>query len=130
MNDEIRLEKKVIVKLLREIQAMARHASMTGSMGHKGARILVETYNRCRASLLEQGDATVGALFPGLEPEATSIDEVGAAAALLASYLEPEGRRASHGGHAGHCRHQDRFDEEGDHDEDDDQDKDDETDRG
>jgi hypothetical protein len=74
--------------LLREIKSVAMSASLTGSLKN-GTRILVEMYGRCLEVLAEQGDTQVKSLFPTLDPESTSLDEVGAAAALLSRYVKP-----------------------------------------
>lgn len=64
---------------------------MTGSL-KKGSRVLVDVYNRCLASVA-QGDPMAAELFPKLSPDSASIDEVGAAAALLSGYVAPPGAR-------------------------------------
>ncbi|MGE5673939.1 MAG: hypothetical protein ACM3XM_08620 [Mycobacterium leprae] len=89
------LNKRTIYGLLREIRKLAMHASMTHSM-QGGSRVLVETYNRCLSALTEQGDTLVTSLFTPLSPETTKMDEVGAAAALLAGYVRPEDTRYRH----------------------------------
>ncbi len=57
---------------------------MTGSL-EGGARTLIGVYNKCLDSI-EREDAAIKDLFPSL-PENANMDEVGAAAALLAGYL-------------------------------------------
>lgn len=79
--------------LLREIKSVAMSTSLTGSLKN-GARILVEMYRRCLELLAAQGDTQVKSIFPTLDPESSSIDEVGAAAALLSRYVKPT--RADH----------------------------------
>lgn len=62
---------------------------MTGSL-EGGGRMLASTYNKCLDSI-EREDPTVKNLFPSL-PEDANMDEVGVAAALLAGYVDVEGR--------------------------------------
>ncbi len=62
--------------------------SLTGGL-KRGSRILTAMYNRCVTALKEQGDPLAEQFFPPLPEETTTIDEVGAAAALLYGYLRP-----------------------------------------
>lgn len=109
MSETPALDLKVIHRLLREIEAVARHASMA-HMRHAGTPVLVDTYNRCHAAIVDQGDPHVALLFQTFQRDA-AIDEVGAASALLASYVEtklpnPRGGRRHHGHpHMGHMGH-------------------------
>jgi hypothetical protein len=48
---------------------------------------LADMYNKCLSVLCEQGDAVVSGLFIALDRQEASLDEIGAAATLLASYL-------------------------------------------
>jgi len=82
------MNRETMYALLREIRSLAITASMSGAL-RKGTRVLVEVYNRCLETLAEQGDPLVKSLFTPLSPESTSVDEVGAAAALLSSYVRP-----------------------------------------
>jgi hypothetical protein len=82
------LEKQSMYKLLREIKKIAFDASLTGGF-RKGAPTLVTTYNKCLKTLTDKGDTTAEALFSPL-PETATVDEVGVAAALLASYIAPQ----------------------------------------
>ncbi|HBI57297.1 MAG TPA: hypothetical protein DEA85_02865 [Firmicutes bacterium] len=84
------LEKTTMYNMLKEVKRLASNASLTGAL-EKGAPILVATYNKCLAAMKTKGDITVEQLFPELLPNA-DIDEVGVAAALLASYLLPQRR--------------------------------------
>lgn len=90
------LDRDTMYALLREIREVAMHASMTGGL-RKSTRVLCEVYNRCRSALINQGDALVGGIFPELSAEGTSVDDVGAAAALLSSYIRP--KKAGPGDH-------------------------------
>lgn len=82
------LEKKAMYNMLMEIKRLAANASLTGAL-RKGSPTLVITYNKCLNALKEKGDSTAAQIFPELSPDA-SVDDVGVAAALLASYLKPE----------------------------------------
>ncbi|HOC06266.1 MAG: hypothetical protein ACOX21_04770 [Bacillota bacterium] len=84
------LEKATMYKMLKEVKSLASHASLTGALD-KGAPILAATYNKCLAALKSKGDQTAEQLFPEL-PANANIDEIGVAAALLASYLRPPRR--------------------------------------
>ena len=85
------LEKQAMYNMLVEIKCLAANASLTGAL-RKGTPTLVMTFNKCLTALKEKGDTTASQLFPELSLGA-SIDDVGIAAALLASYL-PESRRS------------------------------------
>lgn len=105
------LEKQAMYKLLREIKKIAFDASLTGGF-RKGAPTLVATYNKCLKTLTDKGDATAEALFTPLT-ESASVDEVGVAAALLASYIAPqEGRRRGLSNHDRIAFHHDHCCEE------------------
>jgi len=83
------MNRDTMFALLCEIRKVAMEASMMGAM-KKGSGVLVDVYNRCLDALTEQGDTLVKTLFPTLDRNAANIDEVGAAAALLSSYVKPE----------------------------------------
>jgi hypothetical protein len=85
------LEKQAMYNMLTEIKRLAASASLTGAL-RKGTPTLIGTYNKCLAALREKGDKTATHLFADLAPDA-SVDNVGVAAALLASYLRPEGHK-------------------------------------
>jgi len=83
------VKRETMVALLAEIKHMARHASLTGSM-KKSTRPMVEVYNKCLEALVAEGDAEVSAIFQPLVAESTTVDEVGAYAAMLARYIQPQ----------------------------------------
>lgn len=113
------LEVGKMYNILREVRRLAANASLTGAL-EKGTPTLVAAYNKCLTALKEQGDETAAQLFPELAPNA-GVDDVGVAAALLASYLKPERRLHEHDimafneDHYGY-RHEDDEDEDEDHD--------------
>lgn len=84
----MKLEPRAMYNILREIKRLAANASLTGALSN-GTPTLVATYNKCLAAIKGQGDETAAQLFPELTANA-SVDDVGVAAALLASYVEPE----------------------------------------
>lgn len=88
------MDRQLLTKMSKELRDVAMEASLTGSL-KKGSRILVGMYNRCVEALKAQNDSLVDQLFPTLPEGSTTIDEVGAAAALLYGYLRPArgGRR-------------------------------------
>lgn len=77
-----------LCNLLREIKKLAAHASLTGAM-EGGTPTLIKAYNQCLQAVKERGDAVSSQLFSQLALDAT-VDEVGVAAALLASVICPE----------------------------------------
>lgn len=93
-------KRKVIYSMLRELRKLAAQASMTGSF-RKSTPILVSTYNKCLALITEE-DANVALFFNELSAEQVHVDEVGAAAGLLASYLFPSTNEQIHVRHCGH----------------------------
>lgn len=81
---------KKIASLLLQVKRLAGHASLTGSL-EDGKTILIATYNKCLAALQSLSDSGLEEIwdmdiFSEL-PEDASIDEVGVAAALLASLV-------------------------------------------
>jgi hypothetical protein len=87
-NNPTQTEIRRLHRLLRQIARLAEHASMTGSLSD-GARSAVKQYNAV-CQRLERLGISPGELFPPLNEEETSFDELGVASALLASYLEEE----------------------------------------
>lgn len=82
------MQKNKLMGLLREIRTIAAEATMTGML--KGAKgMLINQYNVCLKIALEANSIDTPELFPTL-PEDTSMDDVGAAASLLARYLRDE----------------------------------------
>src|SRR5262245_16612514 len=82
--DPNRAEIRRIQRVLREMLRMARFAVTTGGM-ERGARQSAQQYNQC-LQRLEQLGAVPAGFFVALPPE-VSFEEVGAAAAHLASYV-------------------------------------------
>jgi hypothetical protein len=62
-------------------------AAMTGSMEDSGP-YLADMFNKRLSFLAEQGDAVASSLFVTLDRDKANLDEIGAAATLLASYLK------------------------------------------
>lgn len=87
------LADQTIYNLLKEIKSLAAHASLTGALV-KGTERLLQMYNKCLTLTVKQ-DQTAAQLFDELPPTAT-VDDIGVAAALLASYLKPEPRLHAH----------------------------------
>ncbi len=102
-------KRKVIYSMLRELRKLAAQASMTGSF-RKSTPVLVTTYNKCLA-LIKEEDANVALFFTELSAEQVHVDEVGAAAGLLASYLFPSTNEQIQVRHCGH-REREEEDEE------------------
>ncbi len=91
------LSRGTVRNLLLGIRKVVIDVTMTGSMEDSGP-YLADMYNKCLSVLREQGDVVVSGLFITLDREKASVDEIGAAATLLASYLggqerEPEEER-------------------------------------
>jgi len=89
------LSRDTIRNLLLGIRKVVIDVAMTGSMEDSGP-YLADMYNKCLSVLREQGDAVVSGLFIALDRQEASVDEIGAAATLLASYLggeEPDRER-------------------------------------
>lgn len=106
------MDKETICNLLREIKRVAVNASIMGAL-KKSTHILVGTYNRCRTAVVAQGDGLAGELFPELDPREATVDEVGAASALLAGYLCPRGGRTTLSRLRGHDEeHEDEDDDD------------------
>lgn len=109
------LDKRVVYNLLREIKRLAATASLTGALG-EGTPALIQAYNKCLAVTKEKGDPGVDLLFSQL-PDTAGVDQVGVAAALLASYLRPEPQLHPHDitafneDHYGHLEDDDEDDE-------------------
>jgi hypothetical protein len=80
------LSRDTIRNLLLGIRKVVIDVAMTGSMEDSGP-YLADMYNKCLSVLREQGDAVVSGLFIALDRQEASVDEIGAAATLLASYL-------------------------------------------
>lgn len=81
------LDKAVVHNMLREIKRLAATASLTGAL-NRGTPTLIQMFNKCLAAS-EKTDPRVTMLFSPL-PDAAEVDQVGVAAALLASYIQPE----------------------------------------
>lgn len=112
------LEKQVMYNLLVEIKRRAVDASLTGAL-RKGAPTMAATYNKCLAALKAKGDSTVEQFFLELTTDA-GIDDIGIAAALLASYLQPVKRRRGLHPHDIEAFAEDHLDEEDEEDDDED----------
>ena len=80
------LSRDTIRNLLFGIRKVVIDVAMTGSMEDSGP-YLADMYNKCLTVLREQGDTVVSGLFIALDRQKASVDEIGAAATLLASYL-------------------------------------------
>jgi hypothetical protein len=80
------LSRDTVRNLLLGIRKVVIDVAMTGSMEDSGP-YLADMYNKCLSVLREQGDVIVSGLFITLDRENASVDEIGAAATLLASYL-------------------------------------------
>lgn len=80
------LSREAIRNLLLGIRKVVMDAAMTGSMEDSGP-YLADMYNKCLAVLSEQGDAVAASLFVPVDRSKAELDEIGAAATLLASYL-------------------------------------------
>ena len=80
------LSREAIRNLLLGIRKVVIDAAMTGSMEDSGP-YLADMYNKCLGVLSEQGDAVAATLFIPLDRDKADLDEIGAAATLLASYL-------------------------------------------
>ncbi|HHX28661.1 MAG TPA: hypothetical protein GX716_06570 [Firmicutes bacterium] len=79
-----------IRNLLLGIHKVVVDASMTGSMEDSGP-YLADMFNKCLSVLTEQGDAVASNLFVTIDRNKAELDEIGAAATLLASYLKGPG---------------------------------------
>lgn len=80
------MERKQIVKMLREIRELAGEASLTG-MFRKGTTILISHYNASLQSARKQNFLGENDLFRDLA-ETASMDDVGISAGLLAAFLD------------------------------------------
>lgn len=80
------LSRDAIRNLLLGIRKVVIDAAMTGSMEDSGP-YLADMYNKCLAVLSEQGDTVAASLFIPVDRNKAKLDEIGAAATLLASYL-------------------------------------------
>lgn len=80
------IPKDTIRNLLLGIRKVVIDIAMTGSMEDSGP-YLADMYNKCLNVLREQGDTIVSGLFIPLDRQEAELDEIGAAATLLASYL-------------------------------------------
>jgi hypothetical protein len=72
-------------RLLRETKRLAEQASMTGSLD-KGGRFAVRQYNAVRDHLQDNGVIPED-LFPSLDEDEATFDEIGVACALLDGFL-------------------------------------------
>jgi hypothetical protein len=79
-----------IRNLLQGIHKVVVDASMTGSMEDSGP-YLADMFNKCLMALAEQGDVVASNLFVTIDRNKAELDEIGAAATLLASYLKGPG---------------------------------------
>ncbi|MEX0974383.1 MAG: hypothetical protein WD024_03395 [Bacillota bacterium] len=85
------LSREAIRNLLLGIRKVVIDSAMTGSMEDSGP-YLADMYNKCLTVLGEQGDTVAASLFIPVDRNKVQLDEIGAAATLLASYLRgPEG---------------------------------------
>lgn len=73
--------------LLLGIRKVVLDAAMTGSM-EDSRPYLADTFNKCLKILIEQGDTVASTIFTALDRDKAGLDEIGAAATLLASYLK------------------------------------------
>lgn len=79
---------KRVRRLLRETARIAEHASLTGSL-EKGSRLAIRQYNAIREHLQDE-DVIPHDLFPELDEDDSSFDELGVAAKLLDGYLDDD----------------------------------------
>jgi hypothetical protein len=75
--------------MLREVKEVALEASLTGAM-RRCAPVLADMYNQClKALVTDSNDTLLPTLFKELPRDTVSLDELGAASALLSRYVKP-----------------------------------------
>lgn len=79
------MEKKKLIKVLKEINYIAGECSLTGAFD-KSVSLLIKHYNSCLNEAIKNEYIEKDSLFNELSEDA-NIDEVGVSAKLLACYI-------------------------------------------